>query len=227
MELTVPQEHVAQMEIRVNPVRVDRPQPWVRQLGDSLGNSTISILQTGRQSAVLPQPFHRTADERIGIERSTRGFRRGRPNVVSSGHQHAKTLGQIRAQLVGRPPTPTIGQTVVDPVDRLERASVGKWTNRADRDNRLFELPQKTVLLEDLRLPPTPGSLELGNQATPVDQLDFIDPVLEGVERIAEIVALDAPGLDRRKVPFGSQREKNVCDEGVGHCGHQLQTPQR
>ncbi len=66
----------------------------------------------------------------------------------------------------------------------------------------------EAMLLQNVLLPPTCRAVELGHDPAVIGELHLVDPVLEGVQRIAEIVALEITGLDGGKDTLGGEREE-------------------
>ena len=159
---------------------------------------------------MLAQPGEVPPHVAIGVESRSLDGRAPRPNVVHARDQAAQAAQQRLVELVGGAAATPVRDRVPDAVHLAQRGAVGERTNGADRHLLRREVGEEGVLLEDLLGAPSSGAVELDDDATAIDQLHFVDAVLEGVERIAHRVGAQPGRLDRREHALGSEPEEEV-----------------
>jgi hypothetical protein len=169
------------------------------------------------ETALLVDPVQGLPDVALAIEARPMADLEARGDVVEPADEHAQPACGGSVELVWSPSTPAIREAVVDPLDGLQGLAVGKRTDVGDGHFVLGEGRQERVLLEDLVAGPAVGSVELGHDAAAVLQADLVDPVLEGVERVAQPRGLEAPRVDRVEDPVRGQAEEEICGGGAGH----------
>ncbi len=103
---------------------------------------------------------------------------------------------------------------VAESLVREETASVVD-VRRNDRDLRAREFERELVLLEDRRVGPALGAIELHDDRGAVLAADLVDPILVTVERQHAAVAAMPERLDRTDDDVGRQRGIRV--RGI-HC---------
>src|SRR3990172_4967277 len=109
-----------------------------------------------------------------------------RADVVQAPDQHSETAGERLVQFIGGAPAAAIEDRVVNALDRVQSAAVGEGARRANRNLRRLTIGEEGVLLEDLLRAPASGPVELRHYPRAIGELHFVDPVLEGVQGVAE-----------------------------------------
>ena len=95
-----------------------------------------------------------------------------------------------------------------------ERASSASGIGAATGISPLNELGRERVFLEDLRIAPAPGPIELGDDDPAAFEEDLEDAVLVRVELDQPAVALEADGVER--VEDAAWRQVGVGGRSAG-----------
>ncbi len=199
------------------------------QVGDGVRRREVAAGEAARHDALVlhPRQLLPHVDPRLQADAVRRLAPRA--DVVHPRHDHPQPLGERRVQLVRGAAAAPVGEAVPDVLDPPQRAAAGELAHRADRQLLGREVVEEAVLVEDLLLAPALRAVELGDDARAVGQLHLVDPVLEGVERVADRVDGEAAGLDCGEHPLGGQRQEKVGGGvGGGHApnvAERLQVP--
>ena len=203
-------QHVAGMTVAVQPDRREAVGPRER------GAHAVQCLvadrgpgraQVGRHEVAGQQPVARLAAEALDVEHGPMHERRVRAGAVDAADEPADPLQHARLVELGRPSAASRVDREAEARVMEQRAAVTPQ-RRHDGDLERVELLCERVLLDDLRVAPSAGAVELGDHGRFVLQPDLVHTVLVAVQGEHAPVAQKADRLQR--VEDALRREAGV-----------------
>lgn len=133
-----------------------------------------------------------------------------RTNVVHPSGQHPETHQEIVIRFIWGPTSLSWKNAIRNPIDVVQGSTLGQLEGRADGNLGFFKVGQELVFLENLGIGPSSGTVELGDEARPIFEFDFVDSILERVERITEWIARVASFFDGFEHFVWGEREEEI-----------------